>query len=205
GTTFLVYVLVWALPGDPFAGMCKSTCPPEFRQAMIEKYNPDENILVQYFTYLGNLLQGDFGPTYSDRKVGELIKAAAPVSITLAAIAVGFEALIGVTAGILTGLRRGSFIDNLVLVSTLVVIAFPVFVIAFVVQLVLGSWLDIIDLTVSSDPSFTELLAPGFVLGSLSMAYVARLTRTSIAENRRADFVRTAVAKGLPQRRVVGV
>src|SRR5690606_33929217 len=102
-------------------------------------------------------------------------------------------------------LRGRGFLDNLVLVSTLVVIAFPVFVIAFVVQLVLGSWLDIIDLTVSSDPSFTELLAPGFVLGSLSMAYVARLTRTSIAENRRADFVRTAVAKGLPQRRVVGV
>src|SRR5690606_23451507 len=97
------------------------------------------------------------------------------------------------------------FLDYLVLVSTLVLTAFPVFFTGFIVQLVLGSGLGIIDLTVSSDPSFGELLAPGFVLGSLSMAYVARLTRTSIAENRRADFVRTAVAKGLPHRRVVGV
>ena len=205
GTTFLVYVLVWALPGDPFAGMCKSVCPPEFRQAMIEKYNLDENIFVQYFAYLGNLLQGDFGVTYSDREVGMLIEDAAPVSLQLAAIAVGFEALIGISAGILTGLRGRGFLDNLVLVSTLVLTAFPVFVTGFIVQLVLGSGLGIIDLTVSSDPSFGELLAPGFVLGSLSMAYVARLTRTSIAENRRADFVRTAVAKGLPHRRVVGV
>lgn len=205
GTTFLVYILVWSLPGDPFAAMCKSVCPEAFRAMMTEKYNLDENIVVQYFTYLGNLLQGDFGVTYSDREVGELISAAAPVSLRLAAVAIAIEAVIGIVAGILTGLRGRGFLDNLVLVSTLVLIAFPVFVTGFIVQLTLGSWLDVIDLTVSSDPSWGELIAPGFVLGSLSMAYVARLTRTSIAENKRADYVRTAVAKGLPQHRVVGV
>lgn len=205
GTTFLIYVLVWSLPGDPFAGMCKSVCPDAFKAKMIEKYNLDENIVVQYFTYLGNLVQGDFGLTYAGREVSELIEAAAPVSLRLALVAIAIEAAIGIVAGILTGLRGRGFLDNLVLVSTLVLIAFPVFVIGFVVQIALGSWLDIIDLTVSSDPSWGELIAPGFVLGSLSMAYVARLTRTSIAENKRADYVRTAVSKGLPQHRVVGV
>lgn len=205
GTTFLIYVLVWSLPGDPFAGMCKGPCPDAFRAKMVEKYNLDKNIFVQYFSYMQNLLRFDFGETYSERDVGEMIGAAAPVSLRLATVAILIEAAIGIVAGILTGLRGRGFLDNLVLVSTLVLIAFPVFVTGFVVQILFGSELGWINLTVSSDPSWAELIAPGFVLGSLSMAYVARLTRTSIAENKRADYVRTAVSKGLPQRRVVGV
>jgi oligopeptide transport system permease protein len=80
-----------------------------------------------------------------------------------------------------------------------------VFVTGYVLQTVLGLRLGIISPTVSAGAGFGELIVPGFVLGSLSMAYVARLTRTSIAENRRSDYVRTAVAKGLEPRRVVGV
>lgn len=207
GTTFLIYVLVWSLPGDPFDGMCGDRrCSDAFRAKMTEKYNLDENIFVQYFEYMAALLQGDFGQTYSEESVGELMVYAAPVSIRLAIVAIAIEAVIGIVAGILTGLRGRGFLDNLVLVSTLVLIAFPVFVTGFVVQWIFGTELGWIDLTVSASfPSWGELIAPGFVLGSLSMAYVARLTRASIAENKRADFVRTAVSKGLPNRRVVGV
>jgi oligopeptide transport system permease protein len=89
--------------------------------------------------------------------------------------------------------------------STLVLISLPVFVTGYLVQVIFGVKLGIIPPTVSTQATFYELLAPGLVLGSLSMAYVARLTRTSIMENKRADYVRTAVAKGLPQSRVVGV
>ncbi|MHA6780427.1 ABC transporter permease [Pseudonocardia saturnea] len=206
GTTFLIYVLVWAIPGDPFAGKCGDRpCPDAYIAEMRDKFNLDDNIFSQYFQYLGNLLTGDFGETFSGLQVGELIADAYPTTVRLALLALVIEAVIGLAAGVYTGLRGGGFLDNLVLISTLFLIAVPVFVTGFLVQTFLGLRWGIISPTVSSDAPLADLIAPAFVLASLSMAYVARLTRTSIAENRRADYVRTAVAKGLTPRRVLGV
>lgn len=206
GATFLIYLLVWTIPGDPFAGKCGDrACPDSYITAMREKYNLDDSLLVQYGKYLASLAQGDFGETFSGIEVSELIANAYPVTLKLALVALVIEAVIGLVAGVITGLRSGSFLDNLVLVSTLFLIAIPVFVTGFVLQITLGLRWGIIDPTVSAAANLSELIVPGFVLGSLSMAYVTRLTRTSIAENRRSDYVRTAVAKGLTPRRVVGV
>jgi len=206
GTTFLIYVMVWAIPGNPFAGMCgERPCPDSFIAMMTDKYNLDDSVVVQYFKYMGNLLTGDFGETFSGLDVGELISLRYPVSVRLALVAVAIEALIGLVAGILTGLRGRGFLDNLVLVSTLFLIAIPTFVTGFVIQILLGFQWEIMTPTVSSEANWSELIIPGFVLGSLSMAYVSRLTRTSIAENRRSDYIRTALAKGQPQRRIVWV
>ncbi|WP_431918519.1 ABC transporter permease [Micromonospora wenchangensis] len=206
GTTLMIYALVWAVPGDPFAGKCGDRgCPENYVAMMTEKYHLDQPWIVQYFAYMKNLLQGDFGSTWSGRPVSEIIAAAYPNTLKLAAVALIIEAVIGLTAGVLTGLRRNGFLDNLVLVSTLFLIALPVFVVGFVLQWLLGVKWHIITPTVSSEMRISELIVPGFVLGSASMAYIARVSRTSIAENRRADYVRTAIAKGLPMRRVVGI
>ncbi|MGH3939223.1 MAG: ABC transporter permease [Pseudonocardiaceae bacterium] len=206
GTTFLIYVLVWAIPGDPFAAQCGDRgCPDAYVAEMREKFNLDDPLLVQYGSYLFRLLQGDFGETFSGVEVGELIANAYPVTLKLALVALVIEVVIGGIAGILTGLRSRGFLDNLVLVSTLFLISIPVFVTGFVLQFLLGLRWGIIAPTVSSQARLTELIVPGFVLGSLSMAYVARLTRSSIAENKRSDYVRTAVAKGLTPSRVAGI
>jgi oligopeptide transport system permease protein len=206
GTTFLIYVLVWAIPGDPFAGKCgERACPDAYITMMREEYNLDENVVVQYLRYLGNLLRGDFGETFSGIEVSELIANSYPVTLRLALVALVIEAIIGLTAGVLTGLRSGGYLDNLVLATTLFLVAIPTFVTGYVLQTFLGLRLGLIAPTVSSDATWGELIVPGFVLGSLSMAYVARLARTSIAENRRSDYIRTAVAKGLAPQRVVGV
>lgn len=206
GTTFLIYYLVWAVPGDPFAGKCgERPCPQSYVTLMTEKFNLDQPVLVQYFTYMKNLLQGDFGQTFGGRQINDLIAAAYPNTIKLALVALTIEAVIGLTAGVLTGLKRNGFLDNLVLVSTLFLIALPIFVLGFLLQKWLGVDLGIVKPTVSNPPSISELILPAFVLGSASMAYIARLARTSIAENRRSDYVRTAIAKGLPMKRVVSV
>ncbi|MFF3851630.1 ABC transporter permease [Micromonospora sp. NPDC002575] len=206
GTTFLIYWLVWSVPGDPFAGKCGDRrCPDSYINFMTEKYQLDQSIWVQYATYMKNLFQGDFGVTFNNREVADIIATAYPNTLKLAVVALAIEAIIGLSAGVLTGLRRNGFLDNLVLVSTLFLIALPVFVVGFVLQWLLGVKWGIVHPTVSSEMRLSELLLPGFVLGSASMAYVARVARTSIAENRRADYVRTAIAKGLPMRRVVGV
>ncbi|MET0135225.1 MAG: ABC transporter permease [Kibdelosporangium sp.] len=206
GTTFLIYTLVWAVPGDPFAGKCGDRqCPQDFIDAMTVKYGLDDPLVLQYFGYLGKLVTGDFGQTFNGNSIGELIGNAYPITVRLALIALLIQIVIGVTAGVLTGLGRKGFFDNLVLISTLFLISLPVFVTGSILQIVLGNELGIIDPTVSSEATWGELIVPGFVIGSISMAYITRLTRTSIAENRRADFVRTAIAKGQPQHRVVGV
>jgi oligopeptide transport system permease protein len=206
GSTFLIYWLVWAVPGDPFAGKCgERRCPDQYIAFMTEKYHLDQNVFVQYANYMKNLLQGDFGQTFSQRDIGGIIATAYPNTLKLALVALAIEAVIGLGAGVLTGLRRNGFLDNLVLVSTLFLLALPVFVVGFVLQWLLGVQWGIIKPTVSSEMRWSELIVPGFVLGSASVAYIARVARTSIAENRRADYVRTAIAKGLPMRRVVGV
>ncbi|MFE9743529.1 ABC transporter permease [Saccharothrix saharensis] len=205
GTTFLIYVLVWAVPGDPFEGKCgERDCPASYVAMMRERFNLDDPLLLQYWKYLVNLVQGDFGVTSSGVQVVDRIAAAFPVTLRLALVALLIEAVIGITAGVVSGLRDRGFLDSLVLVSTLFLISIPVFVTGYVVQLVFGLQLGWIAPTVTT-PTFGNLVVPGFVLASLSMAYVARLSRASIAENRRADYVRTALAKGLPTRRIVGV
>jgi oligopeptide transport system permease protein len=206
GTTFLIYVLVWAVPGDPFAGKCGDRrCPESYVQFMTDKYHLDQNVLVQYYHYIINVMRGDFGQTFGGRQISDIIIAAYPNTMKLAVVAIAIEAVIGIIAGVLTGLRRNGFLDNLVLVSTLFLLALPTFVTGFVLQFLLGVQWAIINPTVSSGSPWIELIIPGFVLASASMAFVTRLTRTSIAENRRGDYVRTAIAKGLPMRRVVGV
>ncbi|ROP38531.1 ABC transporter permease [Saccharothrix texasensis] len=205
GTTFLIYALVWAVPGDPFEGKCgERDCPASYVSMMRERFNLDDPLPLQYWKYLVNLVQGDFGVTSSGVQVLDRIAATFPVTLRLALVALLIEAVIGVTAGVVSGLRDRGFLDSLVLVSTLFLISIPVFVTGYVVQLVFGLQLGWIAPTVTT-PTFGNLIVPGFVLASLSMAYVARLSRASIAENRRADYVRTALAKGLPTRRVVGV
>ncbi|MEO6087319.1 MAG: ABC transporter permease [Umezawaea sp.] len=208
GTTFIIYALVWAIPQDPFAGKCgQRPCPEAYITAMSDKFNFDDPLPLQYVKYMGNVLTGDFGDTFSGISVGDQIATAYPTTVKLAIVALLIEALIGITAGVLTGLRKQGFLDNLVLVSTLFLISLPVFVTGFVLRLYLGpQGLDLFDVGVdSTDPTISQLILPGFVLGSTSMAYVARLTRSSIAENRHADYVRTAIAKGQPTRRVVGI
>jgi oligopeptide transport system permease protein len=206
GTTFLIYWLVWSLPGDPFAGKCgERDCPASYIDMMRDRYNMDDPLPIQYVKFIGNMLQGDFGVDFHGRAVLDTMAQAWPITLKLALLAVLFEAAIGITAGVLTGLRRGGFLDNVVLISTLFLISIPIFVTGFVIQFALGIKLGVINPTVSSEAPWGELVVPALVLASGQLAYMARLARTSIVENIRADYVRTAVAKGLTRQRVVGI
>jgi len=206
GTTFLIYYLVYSVPGDPFAGKCGDRpCPPAFVAKLTAEYNLNDPVWKQYLKYLGNLVRGDFGSTYSGRPISDILLTSYPVTVKLAVMALIIEIVIGIAAGVLTGLGGKSFVDNLVLISTLLLISLPVFVTGFVLQFLLGVKWGIVSPTVSAKAPVQELIVPAFVLASLSLAYATRITRTSIVENRRADYVRTAIAKGLPQRRVIGV
>ena len=206
GATFLIYAMVFAMPGDPTAGKCgERPCPPAYVAEFEEKYNLNDPLPIQYAKYMGNVVQGDLGENQYGNPVSEELVDRYSVTTKLGVMALVFESIIGITAGVLAGLRKGGFIDNLVLVSTLFVISVPLFVIGFALQYWLGLQWEVFPAIVGADESIYSLVLPAMVLASTSLAYIARLMRTNIAENIRSDYVRTARAKGLPTPRIVGV
>jgi oligopeptide transport system permease protein len=206
GATFLIFAMVFALPGDPTAGKCgERPCSPAYVAKFKEEHNLNDPLLVQYGKYVGKLVQGDLGTNFYGIPVKDELAKRYVTTGKLALMAVLWETVIGITAGVLAGIRKGRFIDNLVLVSTLFVISIPIFVIGATAQMFLGVRMGLFPVTVSPEATFYELLLPSLVLGSASVAYIARLTRTNMVENLRADYVRTAIAKGLTRRRAVGL
>ncbi len=204
GASFIVFYLVYALPGDPIRALAGDR--PLSQGVMDElrdRYNLDDPVVVQYAKYMGNLVQGDLGIDFSGREVSETIKQRLPVTAKLAVAAIIIEAIAGLAAGIMAGIRRNGFLDNLVLISTTLLVSIPVFVLGFVAQYFVGVKWDLLPIS-SLNAGWRSYVLPGFVLAALSLAYVARLTRTSLVENLRNDYVRTARAKGLPERTVVG-
>jgi len=204
GVTFIIYAAVFAL-GDPTVGRCgERPCPPGYIAAFRKEYNLDQPLVVQYLLYMGDVIRGDFGTNFYGNKVLDELAQRWPTTLKLAFMALIIESVIGITAGVLAGIRRGKFIDNLVTVSTLFLISIPIFVIASVAQLIFGVRLGWFPVT-ATQGTWYQLIMPAFVLASASVAYIARLMRANLSENLRADYVRTAKAKGLTNRRTVGV
>ena len=204
GTTLLVYALVFALPGDPVKAMFgdKPVNPAVAAQIRAE-YNLDKPFIVQYFIFLKNALTLDFGKTFSGQLVIDEIGRAFPVTIKLAIMAFVFEAIFGVVFGVISGLKKGKWYDTVILIVSLLLISVPTFVGGFLGQYFLGVKWSILPVTAGNDPTFIDLLMPAMVLGSVSMAYIIRLTRSEISSNIAEDYVRTARAKGMSNRQVM--
>lgn len=198
GTTLLVYALVFALPGDPVKAMFGDKPVNEAVAAQIRaEYNLDKPFIVQYVLFLKNALTLDFGNTFAGQPVIDEIGRAFPVTIRLALMAFVFEAIFGVIFGIISGLKKGKWYDTVILVVSLLLISVPTFVTGFVMQYIFGIKWAILPVTAGADPGFIELLMPAMVLGSVSMAYIIRLTRGEVSSNIAEDYVRTARAKGM--------
>ncbi|MCA1007031.1 ABC transporter permease [Rhodococcus hoagii] len=206
GTTFLIYAMVFLLPGDPVAALAGDRAlTPAVTEQLRARYHLDQPFLVQYLLYLKGLLTFDFGTSFSGRPVGEVLAQAFPITLKLAFTAIVIETVLGIGAGLIAGLRQGGVFDGTVLVLSLVLIAIPVFVLGFLAQFFVGIRWGLAPPTVGADTSLSRLLLPACVLAAVSFAYVLRLTRTSVATTLSADFVRTATAKGLSRPRVVWV
>lgn len=206
GATLLVYFLVFATPGNPIAALSGGKPMSEATRAALEaQYNLDKPFWVQYGLYLKNLLTFDLGTSFSGQEVSAMLGRAFPVTARLAILALLIEGVFGIIFGVIAGMRKGKWFDSTILIASLIVIAVPTFVLGFVLQFVVGVKLDLVKPTVSGSATWGELFLPALVLGLVSLAYVVRLTRTSVIENKSADFVRTATAKGLSRRRVINV
>ena len=199
GATFLIFAMVYLMPGDPVAALGGDKGLTEAAAARIrEEYNLDKPFWLQYLLYLKGIFTLDFGKTFSGRPVTEVLATAFPITIRLAIYALLIEAILGILFGVIAGVRRGGIFDSTVLVLSLVVISVPTFVIGFLMQFFLGIKWGIFPPTAST-VSLKSLTMPAIVLGATSLAYVIRLTRQSVSEHVSADYVRTARAKGLKE------
>jgi oligopeptide transport system permease protein len=206
GATFVVYALMFANQDDPYQILAGDRVISDSQRAVLNaQYHLDEGFFAQYWYYVKGLLTGDFGTSLTGRRIGDMLAEAWPITIKLTLLAIVISSVIAIAAGVVSAVRRGGIFDHVTLVLTLVVLAMPIVVLAPVAQLIFGVKLGWFPVTVTRDANLYQLLLPALVLGTLVVATELRVTRSSVAENLRADYVRTARAKGLTTRRVVGV
>ncbi|MCU1418163.1 MAG: transporter permease [Schumannella sp.] len=206
GTTLLIYFLVFALPGDPLLALFGDKTPnPAVLERLREQYHLNEPFIVQYWYYISGIFHGDFGTSFNGQPVSAQLVRAFPITIRLAVLAVLIELIVGITVGLVAGLRKGSIFDGTSLIVSLVLISLPIFVIGFTAQFTLAIKAGWFRTTVSQGAPLQDLILPALVLASVNLAVTLRLTRASVLDTGNQDFVRMAYGKGLPTRRVIPV
>jgi oligopeptide transport system permease protein len=199
----LSFFLARVAPGGPFDA--DAALEPEIRANLEAAYGLDKPLLVQYASYLANILKGDLGPSviYKDYTVNELIAIGLPVSLQLGLIAIVIALIFGGILGIIAALRQNSWVDYSVMAVAMTGIAVPSFVVAPILTLFLGLYLNWLPIAGWNDGALANMVLPVVALALPQVAILARLTRGGMIEVLRSNYVRTARAKGLSEAKVV--
>lgn len=200
----LTFFMVRAAPGGPFDS--DRAAPPEVIEALNAKYNLDAPLYEQFFSYLGDMAQGDLGPSfkYPGRSVNEMIAGGFPVTLELATYAILLAMLIGIPIGVYAALNTNSVKDYVPMSFAMLGICLPSFVLGPMLILIFGIWFDMLPVSGWGQTPGDKIL-PAITLGSTYAAYIARITRGGMLEILSQDYIRTAKAKGLSTPRIVVV
>ena len=204
-TLFLIATLTFFMtrlaPGGPFDS--EKNIPAEIKEKLEAHFGLEKPLYEQYFLYLGNLLQGDLGPSfkYMGWEVSELIAKAFPVSAQLGLFSLLIALVLGLPAGVLAALRKNSAYDYCLMTTAMLGICLPTFVMGPLLILLFSSWLG--WLPPLGWYSFADMILPSLTLGLFYGAYISRLTRAGMLETLNQDYIRTARAKGASPLRVV--
>jgi len=206
GETLLIYFMVFAMPGDPIAGLFGDKQPnPAVLERLRAEYHLDEPFLVQYGYYIAGIFRLDFGTSFSGQAVSDILARTFPITLRLAAMAVAIAFVLAIIIGLFSALDKGGLFDNSMLVLALIFIAVPIFVLSFLAQYFLAVQLGWFRPTVGARNDWGDLWLPAIVLGFSVYATSMRLTRASTIETLGQDWVRTAYSKGLSRSRVIPV
>jgi len=195
----LGFFLIRLAPGGPFSK--EKAVPPAVLANLMAKYHMDEPLVKQYFRFLGDVIRGDFGPSFvnKDFTVNELIALSLPNSIILGLVSLLIAVLFGVTAGTISALKQNTLVDYSFMSAAVTGISVPSFVIGPVLMLVFAIVLKWLPTSgwIDGRNGLKTLIMPAITLSLAQFAYIARLTRASMLETLRSDYIRTARAKGL--------
>lgn len=197
------FFLMRLAPGGPFDA--EADLEPEVLENIRASYDLDKPLLTQYRLFLQRAVRGDFGPSlvYKDYSVTELIRIGLPVSIKLGLLAKLLALVLGCTGGIVAALRQNTTVDHAVMAMAMTGIALPAFVTAPILALVFGLYLKLLPVAGWDDGAWRNLVLPVVALALPQVAVIARLMRGGMLEVLRANFVRTARARGLGEARIV--
>ena len=197
------FFLMRFAPGNPFS--TERPLPPEVMANIEAKYGLDKPVFEQYTTYLTNVIQGDFGPSfkYLDYSVNELIAVALPVSAKVGFIAFIFTLIMGVTVGTMAALKQNTWIDYTIMSTAMLGVVMPSFVLAPALIYIFSLHWNIFPAGGWQDGSWQYLVLPVIGMSLLYVATFARITRGSMIETLNSNFIRTARAKGLSYRYII--
>ncbi len=197
----LTFALLRVVPGGPFD--TEKQLPPEILANVEAKYHLDEPLWRQYARYLGGLVRGDLGPSfkYLGRDVATILAETFPVSCALGVVALGIAVFLGLAFGIAAGSRPDGWVDRGGMLLATAGVALPNFVLGVVLVLLVSHQLHWLPPALWEGPRY--VLLPALTLGLGPAAYIARLTRASLLDVARQDYLRTAYAKGLSNRAVL--
>ncbi len=197
------FFLMRFAPGNPFS--TERPLPPEVMANIEAKYGLDKPVFEQYTTYLTNVIQGDFGPSfkYLDYSVNELIAVALPVSAKVGFIAFIFTLIMGVTVGTIAALKQNTWIDYTIMSTAMLGVVMPSFVLAPALIYLFSLHWSIFPAGGWQDGSWQYLVLPVIGMSLLYVATFARITRGSMIETLNSNFIRTARAKGLSYRYII--
>jgi len=195
----LGFFIIRVAPGGPFAS--EKAVPQAILDNLMAKYHMDEPLIKQYLRFMGGVLQGDLGPSFTNKDftVNELIAFSLPNSIILGLTALTISVLLGITAGIISALKQNTIADYTVMSVAVTGISIPTFVIGPVLMLIFAITLKWLPTSgwIDGRHGIRTLIMPAITLALPQFAYIARLMRASMLETLRSDYVRTALAKGL--------
>jgi len=202
GITAILFVMLNVVPGDPIALMMKEHASPDVIARVRTQMHLDDPIIIRYFRFLWGAVQGDMGISIKlNRPVTKLIAGAFPNTLILAASAALVSWVIGIPVGILSAVRRDTVVDHLFMGISLLGVSMPIFWSALLFQYIFAMQLK--WLPVAGFYGWQYLIMPAIVLGWSSAGVIARLTRSSLLEVMRNDYIRTARAKGLREAGVI--
>jgi ABC-type dipeptide/oligopeptide/nickel transport system permease component len=200
--TIVFVVLRVAIPGDPVYILAGDTASPELIERIRQKYGLDRSVVEQYVIFVGNAVRGDLGNSLKfGEPVTELISKAFPYTALITVLSVSVGTCLGVMVGIITAVRSGTWIDRVAMVLVVLLNALPTFWLGIILILIFSVGLR--ALPVEGASTWRHFVLPVVTLSVGQAALIARLTRAGLLEMLRADYVRTARAKGLVERRIV--
>lgn len=197
GVIFFTFILMHVVPGDPLKSFIGQRADKETVERLRSEMGLDKPLLLQFKIYLVNVLHGNLGRSYfTGKEVSQSLKERFPTTLTLAFWAVLIASFSGVSVGIIAAVKRYSLIDKLALTITVFGISTPVFWFAFLLMLLLAVKFKL--LPVSGSGSWIYFILPALTLGLRPAAFIARVTRTNMIDVLQQDYIRTAIAKGVP-------